>query len=132
MLKDAEKNYQGSYVSNCIKVMHIVKEKQKDFALEALSQIDASVNGIAGDAAAFKNIRNRLFTSLTHEDESGPEASEEGLKDPIKAKEDALNEKVVKLSQKTKNKLYLYMFHLFESLISNVTSLVGKSVNSVF
>ena len=69
---------------------------------------------------------------MTHEDESGPEASEEGLKDPIKAKEDALNEKVVKLSQKTKNKLYLYMFHLFESLISNVTSLVGKSVNSVF
>jgi hypothetical protein len=27
MLKDAEKKYQHSYISNCIKVMHIVKEK---------------------------------------------------------------------------------------------------------
>ena len=36
------------------------------------------------------------------------------------------------MSNKTKNKLYLYLFHLFESLISNVTHLVTKSVNSVF
>jgi hypothetical protein len=52
--------------------------------------------------------------------------------DPKKAKEDALNEKPLKMSQKTKNKLYLYLFHLFESLISNVTNLVSKSVSTCF
>ena len=88
------------------------------------------MDGIATDAAAFKNIRNRLFTSLTAE--AGNEDDEDEIVDPIKAKEDALNEKAPKMSTKTKNKLYLYLFHLFESLISNVTNLVTKSVNSVF
>jgi phage-related tail protein len=62
----------------------------------------------------------------------GESADTERLLDPKKAKEDALNEKPVKMSQKTKNKLYLYLFHLFESLISNVTQLVQKSVNTCF
>ena len=74
-----------------------------------------------------------MFTSLTNETiAEEEEGADESMNNEAKAKEDALNEKAPKMSTKTKNKLYLYLFHLFESLISNVTNLVTKSVNSVF
>ena len=41
--------------------MAMLKDKRKDFVLESLSQIDASVSTISMDVQAFKNIRNFLF-----------------------------------------------------------------------
>ena len=38
--------------------MAMLKDKRKDFVLESLSQIDASVSAISTDVQAFKNIRN--------------------------------------------------------------------------
>jgi hypothetical protein len=37
MLKEAEKKHQSAYITNCIKVLHIVKDKQKDYALESMA-----------------------------------------------------------------------------------------------
>ena len=45
----------------------MLKDKRKDFVLESLSQIDASVCAISNDVQAFKNIRNRLFAQITEE-----------------------------------------------------------------
>ena len=41
--------------------MAMLKDKRKDFVLESLSQLDASVEAISTDVQAFKNIRNYLF-----------------------------------------------------------------------
>ena len=41
--------------------MAMLKDKRKDFVLESLSQLDASVGAISMDVQAFKNIRNYLF-----------------------------------------------------------------------
>ena len=60
-LKIAEQEHQRRYYANCAKVMAMLKDKRKDFVLESLSQIDASVGAISTDVQAFKNIRNYLF-----------------------------------------------------------------------
>ena len=60
-LKQAELEHQRKYFHNCAKVMAMLKDKRKDFVLESLSQIDASVSAISTDVQAFKNIRNYLF-----------------------------------------------------------------------
>ena len=60
-LKQAEASQHKEYFKNCKKVVTMLKDKRKDFVLESLSQIDASVSAISSDVQAFKNIRNRLF-----------------------------------------------------------------------
>lgn len=60
---------------------------------------------ISNDVKAFKTIRHRLFL----------QANQEG----------------VSPQQTRENKLYLYMFHLFESVINNVTMLVQKSSSNL-
>ena len=60
-LKLAEQEHQKKYFTNCRKVMAMLKDKRKDFVLESLSQLDASVGAICTDVQAFKNIRNYLF-----------------------------------------------------------------------
>ena len=60
-LKQAEQEHQRKYFLNCAKVMAMLKDKRKDFVLESLSQLDASVGAISMDVQAFKNIRNYLF-----------------------------------------------------------------------
>ena len=47
--------------------MAMLKDKRKDFVMESLSQIDASVGAISTDVQAFKNIRNYLFAQITDE-----------------------------------------------------------------
>jgi len=66
-LKEAEAQQHKKYFTNCAKVMAMLKDKRKDFVLESLSQIDASVSGISTDVQAFKNIRNYLFAQITDE-----------------------------------------------------------------
>ena len=82
----------------------MLKDKRKDFVLESLSQIDASVGAITMDVQAFKNIRNYLFSQITEEIQRSKNESIDNVD------EAAL----------TKNKLYLYLFHLFESVVNNV------------
>jgi hypothetical protein len=70
--------------------------------------MNESLRTIANDVQGFKSIRHRLFvqasgTNLTNGVGAGNEAI------------DAAN-----------NKLYLYMFHLFESLVSNIAGLIQK------
>ena len=60
-MKMAEQEHQRKYFANCAKVMAMLKDKRKDFVIESLSQIDASVGAISTDVQAFKNIRNYLF-----------------------------------------------------------------------
>ena len=45
----------------------MLKDKRKDFVLDSLSIIDASVGAISMDVQAFKNIRNYLFMQITDE-----------------------------------------------------------------
>ena len=66
-LKLAEASHHKQYFANCQKVVNMLKDKRKDFVLESLSQIDASVSAISNDVQAFKNIRNRLFAQITEE-----------------------------------------------------------------
>lgn len=47
--------------------MAMLKDKRKDFVLDSLSLIDASVGAISMDVQAFKNIRNYLFMQITDE-----------------------------------------------------------------
>ena len=93
----------------------MLKDKRKDFVLESLSQIDASVGAISADVQAFKNIRNYLFAQITDEIHKHKAAVEEG--EDAESHEKAL----------TKNKLYLYLFHLFESVVNNMAQLVQKT-----
>ena len=79
--------------------------------LESLSQIDASVSCISTDVNAFKNIRNRLFSAIQEE---------------IKIEETVNSEQSEERVRQ--NKLYLYVFHLFESVIASVTQLVTKTM----
>ena len=48
-LKQVEQEQQRKYFANCSKVMAMLKDKRKDFVLESLSQIDASVGAISTD-----------------------------------------------------------------------------------
>lgn len=60
-LKLLEQEQHRKYFMNCAKVMAMLKDKRKDFVLESLSQMDASIGSITTDVQAFKNIRNYLF-----------------------------------------------------------------------
>jgi len=95
--------------------MAMLKDKRKDFVLESLSQIDASVSAISTDVQAFKNIRNYLFAQITDEIHKIKAAADDD-------KSNELNEEAL-----TKNKLYLYLFHLFESVVNNMAQLVQKT-----
>ena len=86
----------------------MLKDKRKDFVLESLSQIDASVSGISTDVQAFKNIRNYLFAQIT--DEIQKHKSE---------KSHPKDDETLSLTN-----LYLYLFHLFESIVNNTAQLV--------
>ena len=93
--------------------MAMLKDKRKDFVLESLSQIDASVGAISTDVQAFKNIRNYLFAQITdeiHKNKAAAEDSSNKIDGDSESHEQAL----------TKNKLYLYLFHLFESVVNNM------------
>ena len=114
---------------NCAKVMAMLKDKRKDFVLESLSQIDASIGAISTDVQAFKNIRNYLFAQITDEIHKN-KAELEVLKSDPKHLRTESNSSQAKQNL-TKNKLYLYMFHLFESVISNVALLVQKTQHSI-
>ena len=108
-LKQAEQEHQRKYFNNCAKVMAMLKDKRKDFVLESLSQIDASVSAISTDVQAFKNIRNYLFAQITDEIHKHKAAADD------EKSNDAVNEQAL-----SKNKLYLYLFHLFESVVNNM------------
>jgi len=105
-LKQTETAYQNHLFENAYKILKILEEKRKDFVLDSLTQIDASVVNLSTDVLAFKNIRNRLFLQI---------------QDEIKAEE---------LSGKSGNekKMYLYLFHLFESVVSHTSLLVKKTM----
>ena len=96
--------------------MAMLKDKRKDFVLESLSQIDASVSAISTDVQAFKNIRNYLFAQITDEIHKHKAAADD------EKSNDAANEQAL-----SKNKLYLYLFHLFESVVNNMAQLVQKT-----
>jgi hypothetical protein len=85
--------------------------------------IDSSVSQISLDVQAFKNIRNRLFTQIT--DEISKEQELDKRKEHVHS---------LSISSQTKtinnNKLYLYLFHLFESVINNVSQLVAKTMQT--
>ena len=106
-LKQTESAYQNHMFDNAYKVLRILEDKRKDFVLDSLTQIDASVVNLSTDVLAFKNIRNRLFLQI---------------QDDIKFEE---------LSGKTGNdkKMYLYLFHLFESVVSHTSLLVKKTID---
>lgn len=61
-----------------------------------------TVRAISTDVLGFKSIRNRLFNQASAE-----KSTESG-------------------------KLYLYLFHLFESLVANISVLVQKSSSHMF
>ena len=67
IVKEAEWINQQKYFKNCSKVIAMLRDKRKDFVLESLSQIDASISAITTDVQAFKNIRNRLFAQITEQ-----------------------------------------------------------------
>ena len=82
--------------------MSMLRQKRNDFTIENLILMSETVRTIATDVQGFKSIRNRLFNHASSEKES----SEHG-------------------------KLYLYLFHLFESLVSNISILISKSTGNL-
>lgn len=74
------------------------RQKRNDFSIENLIVMSETVRTIANDVQGFKSIRNRLFNVACQDKEN----SEQG-------------------------KLYLFLFHLFESLVSNISILISKS-----
>ena len=97
-LKQTEMAYQKHFFENSFKILKILEDKKRDFVLENLTQIDSCVSGLNLDVAAFKNIRNRLFVQI---------------QDEIKENESS-----------PRQKMYLYLFHLFESVVSHSAQLV--------
>ena len=77
---------------------------------------------------AFKNIRNRLFSQITEEIQREQQSTKN---DPNKA---TFHTHSASITSQTRtinnNKLYLYLFHLFESVVSNVSQLVGKTMQT--
>jgi hypothetical protein len=65
--------------------------------MESLIVFSETVRAIANDVEGFKSIRNRLFNYSSQDKQS--QCSEGG-------------------------KLYLYLFHLFESLVQNIAILI--------
>jgi hypothetical protein len=78
--------------------MGLYKHKRGDCTLESLIVFSETVRAITTDVMGFKSIRNRLFNHASQE---------KGTTD--------------------NGKLYLYLFHLFESLVQNISTLVKKS-----
>jgi hypothetical protein len=66
--------------------------------MESLIVFSETVRAIANDVEGFKSIRNRLFNYSSQDKQS--QCSEGG------------------------GKLYLYLFHLFESLVQNIAILI--------
>ena len=54
-LLEAERHQ--DYIVNCHKILNLVKERQKDYVLDQIIQMDESVRAINTDIQAFKNIR---------------------------------------------------------------------------
>jgi len=106
--------------------MAMLKDKRKDFVLESLSQIDASVGAISTDVQAFKNIRNYLFAQITEDIQR--HRAELSVIEQKQAKGTHRREDSQASQQHqqalSKNKLYLFLFHLFESVVNNVAQLV--------
>ena len=129
-LKLAEQQQQKKYYANCAKVMAMLKDKRKDFVLESLSQIDASVGAISTDVQAFKNIRNYLFQQITediHKHKNELSTLEERKNKPTSHKREDSQSSEAHKAALTKNKLYLYLFHLFESIVNHVAQLIQKT-----
>ena len=97
-LKETEWAKERQYIDNCMKVLAMQRQKRNDFSIETLIVMSETVRTIANDVQGFKSIRNRLFNVASQDKEK----SEQG-------------------------KLYLFLFHLFESLVSNISILVSKS-----
>jgi len=110
----------------------MLKDKRKDFVLESLSQVDASVGAITTDVQAFKNIRNYLFGQITedihkHKNELATLEAGEAAASKKEGGTHERNESMQSEHHKqalTKNKLYLYLFHLFESIVNHVAQLI--------
>ena len=79
-------------------MLALYRQKRNDFTIESLIVMNETVRAIANDVMGFKSIRNRLFMHASQE------------------KGDNEN-----------GKLYLYLFHLFESLVANISILIQKS-----
>lgn len=79
-------------------MLGLYRQKKNDFTIESLIVMSETVRAIATDVMGFKSIRNRLFMH----------ASQEG-------------------AENEHGKLYLYLFHLFESLVANISILIQKS-----
>ena len=60
-MKNLEAQRQQDYIINCKKILKLVKERQKDYVLDQIIQMDESVRAINTDIQAFKNIRTQLF-----------------------------------------------------------------------
>jgi hypothetical protein len=56
-----EQQHQQDFILNCSKIMALMKERQKEFVLEQIIQMDESVRAVTTDISAFKNIRTQLF-----------------------------------------------------------------------
>ena len=128
-MKMAEQEHQRKYFANCAKVMAMLKDKRKDFVIESLSQIDASVGAISTDVQAFKNIRNYLFAQIT--DEIHKYKQSETLNQSKDGQTISEEEQAHQQQNLTKNKLYLYLFHLFESVVNNMNQLVQKTMYTI-
>lgn len=99
--------YQRHFFDNAHKILTILEDKRRDFVLDSLTQIDACVASLNIDVTAFKNIRNRLFLQIQEE---------------IRAEE------LTKGDSKSTKKMYLYLFHLFESVVSHSSALIQKTI----
>lgn len=126
-LKVAEQKHQREYFRNCQKVITVLKDKRKDFVLDQLSMIDSSVSQISLDVQAFKNIRNRLFSQITDEISKEQDKEKSRKHQPSHAQSNSVSSQTRMINN---NKLYLYLFHLFESVISNVSQLVAKTMQT--
>ena len=67
---------------------------------------------------AFKNIRNYLFAQITDEIHKHKTADLDKSKDGAGGA--SIGDQETSQQALTRNKLYLYLFHLFESVVNNV------------
>lgn len=77
---------------------------------------------------AFKNIRNRLFTQITDEIQKEQQQVKKDSKKETLHMDSASD--TSQCRSINNNKLYLYLFHLFESVVSNVSQLVSKTMQT--
>ena len=96
--KALEAERQQDFILNCSKIMSLMKERQKEFVLDQIIQLDEQVRGITTDIAAFKNIRAQLFQI----------------------------ENTTPAQKLDYSKYMLIFFHIFESVINNTSLLVDR------